>query len=268
MYSCNNCNIQKEKNDFYTNYKTCKECIKERQRERNRKKRNENLDIMKKCNKCNLDKKKIFFRKNRGECKECEKQYGREYNKKNYYIRKKWVENNKDKMKELQKNWSKNNREHINKKTNERYKNDILYKLQKNQRRILNTNINKIKNTEEYVGKLSNIKKWIEYNFDQNMNWENYGIYWHIDHVLPISNFNLENSKDIEVCFNWKNLSPLNAKKNMIKNNKINKKQVRNHLIKLEEYNKKIKEKNFDNYIKNYNEYFATHLVAGNSLES
>ena len=40
------------------------------------------------------------------------------------------------------------------------------------------------------------------------MSWTNQGTYWDIDHVLPCSNFNLEQDEDIKKCFNWKNLRP------------------------------------------------------------
>ena len=31
------------------------------------------------------------------------------------------------------------------------------------------------------------LRKHLEKQFDENMNWENYGIYWHIDHIYPQS---------------------------------------------------------------------------------
>ncbi len=53
------------------------------------------------------------------------------------------------------------------------------------------------------------------------MNWSNHGIYWHIDHIKPIDSFDINKKEDIEVCFNWKNLQPLEKTKNMEKSNKI-----------------------------------------------
>ncbi len=54
------------------------------------------------------------------------------------------------------------------------------------------------------------------------MTFENYGKVWHIDHVKPCSSFDLTNKKEISECFSWKNLRPLLAHKNKVKNNKIN----------------------------------------------
>ena len=47
---------------------------------------------------------------------------------------------------------------------------------------------------------------------------ENQGTYWDIDHVIPCSNFNLEQDEDIKKCFNWKNLRPCEKKENYKKN--------------------------------------------------
>ena len=54
------------------------------------------------------------------------------------------------------------------------------------------------------------------------MTLENYGKFWHIDHVCPCSKFDLSNLDEVNKCFNWKNLRPYLSHKNIQKNNKIN----------------------------------------------
>ena len=56
------------------------------------------------------------------------------------------------------------------------------------------------------------------------MNWENYKGY--IDHIKPISKFNLLDAKDRNTCFNHKNLQPLWANENLKKSNNILNKNV------------------------------------------
>ena len=45
--------------------------------------------------------------------------------------------------------------------------------------------------------------------FLQEMNWENYGIVWEIDHKTPLSSFDLTQEKNIYEAFNYKNTQPL-----------------------------------------------------------
>jgi 5-methylcytosine-specific restriction endonuclease McrA len=50
------------------------------------------------------------------------------------------------------------------------------------------------------------------------MTWENYGIYWHIDHIKPLSWFNLET--EFKDAWALSNLQPLEATKNLSKGNR------------------------------------------------
>lgn len=65
------------------------------------------------------------------------------------------------------------------------------------------------------------LKKWIEFQFDDNMTWSNYATYWHIDHILPISLFDFSEERNKYICFNWINLQPLKASTNISKFNKL-----------------------------------------------
>ena len=44
---------------------------------------------------------------------------------------------------------------------------------------------------------------------------------WHIDHIIPVSKFNLTNSEEVKRAFSPNNLQWLSAKENWIKNNRI-----------------------------------------------
>jgi len=59
---------------------------------------------------------------------------------------------------------------------------------------------------------------------------------WHIDHVIPLSHFNLENINEQMIAFNWRNTMPLSAKENLSKNSKILLPQIEQHLEKIKEY--------------------------------
>ena len=49
---------------------------------------------------------------------------------------------------------------------------------------------------------------------------DNYGE-WEIDHIIPISSFDLTKKENQILCFNYKNLQPLWAEDNLKKSNKI-----------------------------------------------
>ena len=49
---------------------------------------------------------------------------------------------------------------------------------------------------------------------------ENYGSAWWLDHLKPISAFDLKKRCDRAACFHFSNLQPLSPKENMTKGNK------------------------------------------------
>jgi hypothetical protein len=65
----------------------------------------------------------------------------------------------------------------------------------------------------EYLGcSIDFLKEWFKFQFnliDENMTLENHGSYWEIDHVKPVSSFDLKNEDDVKKCFHWTNVSPL-----------------------------------------------------------
>ena len=56
-----------------------------------------------------------------------------------------------------------------------------------------------------------------EFQFDDNMNWDNYGSYFHIDHVKQRSLFNIEDDNDRRSMNHWSNLQALEKYENMKK---------------------------------------------------
>jgi len=110
-------------------------------------------------------------------------------------------------------------------------------------------------NTDDYF-------KWIfEYNDSYSL--INHGKEWHIDHVIPLSKFDLNIHEEQFSAFNWRNTMPLSVKENLSKNNKIIKEQIEQHYKKLVDY-----------HIKNniylpqvYIDLFAKHLVDGDPLK-
>ena len=69
---------------------------------------------------------------------------------------------------------------------------------------------------------IEQFKVYLESKFTKGMNWDNYGLHsWHIDHVKPLSSFDLTDKEQFKKACHYTNLQPLWAKDNLIKSNKI-----------------------------------------------
>jgi len=73
---------------------------------------------------------------------------------------------------------------------------------------------------------LSFLKSHLEASFDKRMNWDNYGSYWHVDHIVPLCAFDLSDARQLALAMNWQNLQPLEAIANKSKNGKITNPQL------------------------------------------
>ncbi len=231
------------------------------------------------CYICKLDKLLEYFGKLkrsrdglRYDCKDCRKEYR---NKNIVHIQEKnkiYYENNKDslliknkeyrnqnieKIYEQKKEYRnrEENKEHIKQKCKdylpirklkikEKRKLDLNFKMSE----ILRSKIHKLLHNRKtsyikYIGcDMEWLKKWIEYRFDNNMNWDNFGSYWQIDHILPISKFNFMNENEITVCFNWTNLQPLTSIENRQKSDKLLLHYYFNNIINVNRFNNKYKQ--------------------------
>lgn len=180
------------------------------------------------CRKCGMPKKS-------GErCKNCAQIYHAQYHR-----------DNKEELNKRSKSWYDDNKESVSlqyktvplKKSKKRqYNNDYernrkatdpIFKLRKNCSRLINHALNGSKNGQSILEFLSytidELKRHLETQFDSKMSWKNYGIYWHIDHIIPQSLLPYVSMEDenFKKCWALSNLRPLEAIENMKKSNKL-----------------------------------------------
>ena len=68
---------------------------------------------------------------------------------------------------------------------------------------------------------LNKLKQYLEPQFKPEMNWNNHGEIWEIDHIKPCSSFDLTDTEQQKQCFHYTNLQPLWAEDNLRKGDKI-----------------------------------------------
>jgi uncharacterized protein (DUF983 family) len=256
---CSRCKNIKNEDKFIPKRNICKECRNNRSREKYNSNEVTNEIVEQDCVICNKSKLLSLFIKNRNICKECNNNKRKEKYKTDEEHRIKIIEQvttfkhnkviEKQKLKETEIGIGNIKCNYCNEiKLNERFRHNRLKckdcereepisKIIRNVRsRILSAIKNKSKHTISYLGcNCSDYLKWLLKN-ENSYTFENYGKEWHIDHVIPISKFDITNEEQQLLAFNWRNTMPLSVEENLKKNNKIIKSQIEQHYKNLLEY--------------------------------
>lgn len=66
-----------------------------------------------------------------------------------------------------------------------------------------------------------NLRKWFGFQFDDIMNWENFGTAWQFEHIVPVALFNFEEEEDLKLCWNFINIRVEPIYPGHIKNKRI-----------------------------------------------
>lgn len=123
--------------------------------------------------------------------------------------------------------WARKNRANGLKRFVERYNTDPQFNIAIKFRRrvymaVRNQFTAKAKKTVELLGTTySEFKEYIEEKFTEEMSWRKVlSGEIHLDHIKPVSSFNLRDVKEQKEAFNYKNMQPLWSYDNLKKHNK------------------------------------------------
>lgn len=190
---------------------------------------------MKKCTKClNSKNLEAFYRDRRGlngyrsVCKECDKSKASLWNKSNSQAhakhQKKWRETNRQRSRDQRKKYVSENPQDVLASQRKYYKNNINARLARALRIRLNAAIKNNQKSGSAVSQLGcsieELRRYLESKFLPGMTWDNWGHgknKWHIDHIKPLSSFNLSDMNQFLEANNYRNLQPLWSQDNLIK---------------------------------------------------
>ena len=204
---------------------------------------------MKRCNKCNETKSIDFFPKDKSrkdgysyQCSKCNNEKLKIYydsNKDTILLNKRGKYNDyfkqrhqnktpeqRQQQREYLREWSKKEE---NKQKRYKYQKEIYRRRPQNiiishLRKRINDFIKGTTQKQKYLDILGcsseEYKTYLEKLFDKNMTWENYGTYWEIDHITPLSHFNMEDWVEVKKSFHFTNTQPLPIIENRKKSNK------------------------------------------------
>jgi hypothetical protein len=163
-------------------------------------------------------------------CAECKTQIARKWaaanKEKKAKHNKKYAAKNKEKIAAYKVKYYEENKDKINAYRKNRKETNTQFRLEC----ALRIRINKVINRGYKVGSAvddlgctsTELKAYLESKFEAGMSWENWSQYgWHIDHIKPLSSFNLEDREEFLEACNYTNLQPLWAEDNLKKGSKL-----------------------------------------------
>lgn len=283
MKTCTKCGLEKDESEFRKQRRQCRDCIKIKSKEYNkrywkenkkfltekskkyhkenkeklgdrykeyreknkkllnenrRKKRQENLEYYREKDRRYYENNKEIKKHRSKDYRERNKEYYREHNK-SYHKEnaekikeqnKEYYEKNKEILKAKNKEYRMRNKDAINAKKREyqrkKLKTDINFKLKRLLRGRLKDALKNNQKTGSAVRDLGctirELKAYLEDKFQPGMSWDNWSVYgWHVDHIVPLSKFDLTNRVEFLKACHYTNLQPLWAVDNIKKSNKI-----------------------------------------------
>lgn len=141
-------------------------------------------------------------------------------------FRKPWI--NGEKESSRNRAYFQANKERIKQKRRKRYAEDLQFRISCNLRsrlvKAVHGRVKKGSAVKDLGCSIEELKKHIESQFRPGMTWANYGfglLKWNIDHIIPVSSFDLSIREEFVKACHYTNLQPLWHIDNIKKSGKI-----------------------------------------------
>lgn len=139
---------------------------------------------------------------------------------------KNWMTENKHDRQVYMSEYRDTNRDRLNKHQKSRLKSDPEFKLRHAIRTRLNRALSRagkqVKTAALFGCSIAELRQHLERQFEPGMTWENHGRDgWHIDHIVPLTAFDLSNPEHLARAQHYTNLRPMWAADNIRKRDRI-----------------------------------------------
>lgn len=222
MKTCSKCGQTKSLDSFYT-HPNCK------------------MGVSSICKSCHGKSSRRWQQANREKCVAATRRCCQKNPEKYAALQRRWRKANKEKYSETRLRWRQTNREKLAASSRlwrqenpgkcaassrqwqqTKLASDPIFCLIANCRRRVGLALqgkSKSAKTLELIGcSVEHLRLWLTQQFQPGMTWENYGLKgWHVDHIKPCKKFDLTDPAQQRQCFNFTNLQPLWAEKNLRK---------------------------------------------------
>jgi hypothetical protein len=263
---CTTCGVDKPLSEYHNDKRgrlgkqaRCKACKSEKDkayRQRESETLREKRKAYYKANKdAILENQKVYAEKNKEKVLENKRAY-HEKNKETIHAKKReYYQKNKEYIKAKVKAYYVENKERIIERNNqyerERRRRDPIFRLTLNTKGAVYKALMR-ENGGKYGSKtldalpftIVELKEHLQSQFDEHMTWDNYGDYWHVDHIYPLSALPYDSLEHPHFALVWdlNNLRPLSAHENVTKNAQLTE-PIPNHIKLFLEKQQKILDK-------------------------
>jgi hypothetical protein len=68
---------------------------------------------------------------------------------------------------------------------------------------------------------IKSFREWIEIQFTEDLNWENFGSKWQFDHIVPVAYFDFSVKEELKLCWNFINIRLEKIELNKVRGNRV-----------------------------------------------